>query len=232
MVAIDFHDIREHADDTHNSTDDTPYGGGPGMIFKVEPVYRCLEKVVGKEELEIRFKKQGLRIKNKEARIQKDEAVCAQQTTAQKTRIILMSPGGARFTQAKARRLAKNNRIVLICGRYEGVDARVRNFIDEEISIGPFVLSGGELPAMVVVEAVARLVPGVLGSAESLLVESYAPDKKNAASLPMSRQRQEYPQYTRPEAFEPMQGISWRVPEVLLSGDHKKIAQWRLDNMR
>src|SRR3989338_6145625 len=191
FVTIAFHNIRDYTNDKHCSVDDTPYGGGPGMILKIEPVYKCLVDVIGDPYLGDR------------ARL----------------KIILLSPQGSQLTQEKAEEFVKYERIILICGRYEGVDARVKNFIDEEISIGQYVLSGGELPAMVVVEAVTRLVPGVLGSADSLTVESYASG--------VSRQKIEYPQYTRPEVFEPLPGVSLRVPEVLLSGDHKKIEEWR-----
>ena len=195
FVTIAFHNIRDYTDDKHCSVDDTPYGGGPGMILKIEPVYKCLVDVIGDPYLGDR------------ARL----------------KIILLSPQGSQLTQEKAEEFVKYERIILICGRYEGVDARVKNFIDEVISIGPYVLSGGELPAMVVVEAVTRLVPGVLGSADSLTVESYASG--------VSRHTIEYPQYTRPETFEPLPGVSWRVPEVLLSGDHKKIEEWRRGKM-
>ncbi|MBI4359583.1 MAG: hypothetical protein HY564_00625, partial [Candidatus Jacksonbacteria bacterium] len=146
-------------------------------------------------------------------------------------KIILLSPCGRQFNQSIAEEFLGFDQLVLICGRYEGVDARVQNFIDEEISIGPYVLSGGELPAMVVVEAVTRLVPGVLGSADSLLVESHGTNKKDDGSASVSRHVVEYPQFTRPETFEPIPGVSWRVPEVLLSGDHKQIDEWRRKEM-
>ncbi|MDD5251391.1 MAG: tRNA (guanosine(37)-N1)-methyltransferase TrmD [Patescibacteria group bacterium] len=137
--------------------------------------------------------------------------------TNRSTRVILMSAKGKRFTHADAVRLAKYKRVVLLCGRYEGVDERVaQHLADEEISIGDFVLTGGELAAMVVVDAVARHVPGVLGKAESLKEESHAEEGVT-----------EYPQYTRPEVFSPKRGVKWSVPNVLMSGDHKKIAEWR-----
>lgn len=134
-----------------------------------------------------------------------------------KARVILMSAKGKRFTHADAVRLAKYDRLVLLCGRYEGVDERVaENLCDEELSIGDFVLTGGELAAMVVADAVARHVPGVLGKSESLAEESHTEEGMT-----------EYPQYTRPEVFVPKKGVAWKVPDVLLGGDHKKIAAWR-----
>ena len=151
-----------------------------------------------------------------------------------KTRVILFSAKGKQFTQADARRLAKYDQLILICGRYEGVDERVAEHIaDEELSVGNFVLTGGEIPAMIIVDAVARLIPGVLGKAESLLEESFS--LAHNKSLIVYRKNNkishkplaisyslEYPQYTRPEKFR-----GWPVPEVLLSGDHKKIKEWR-----
>src|SRR3989339_1148225 len=202
FVTIAFHNIRDYTNDKHCSVDDTPYGGGPGMILKIEPVYKCLVDVIGDPYLGDR------------ARL----------------KLILLSPQGSQLTQEKVEEFVKYERIILICGRYEGVDARVKNFIDEEISIGPYVLSGGELPAMVVVEAIARLLPGVLGSPESLHEESFNPGEGQTDAS--SRQIIEYPQYTRPEKFEAAPGISWQVPEVLLSGDHKKIEEWRRSQMK
>ncbi len=204
FVTIAFHNIRDYATDKRRSVDDTPYGGGPGMILKIEPVYKCLVDVIRNHYFGDR------------ARL----------------KIILLSPQGSQLTQEKAEEFIKYERIILICGRYEGVDARVKNFIDEEISIGQYVLSGGELPAMVLVEAVTRLVPGVLGSADSLTIESYASDSKKNDTHQVSRHVVEHPQYTRPEIFESTHGVSWRVPEVLLSGDHKKIDEWRRGEMR
>lgn len=137
-------------------------------------------------------------------------------------RIILMSAKGKPFSQKEARRLAKYKRLVLLCGRYEGVDERVAEHLaDEELSIGPYVLTGGELPAMIVVDAVARMVPGVVGKAESIAEESHAQEGVT-----------EYPQYTRPEVFKPRNGAKWRVPKILLSGDHAKVAVWRRSKMK
>ncbi|MBI4092800.1 MAG: tRNA (guanosine(37)-N1)-methyltransferase TrmD [Candidatus Kerfeldbacteria bacterium] len=177
LVSFHFHDLRDFTTDKHRSVDDRPYGGGPGMVMKVESIYKALKAVP----------KKG------------------------KRRVLLMSAKGKTFTQADARRLAKYQQIVVVCPRYEGVDERVVDYVDEEVSIGNYVLTGGELPAMVVMDTVTRLLPGVLGKDESSLDESHS----QTGVL-------EYPQYTRPEVFR-----GKRVPNVLLSGDHRKINNWR-----
>lgn len=175
LVEINFHDLRDFAYDARGSVDDRPYGGGVGMILRIDVVARALES----------FKK------------------------AHK---ILLDPRGEKFTQAKARELSKMKEIVLVCGRYEGVDERVReHLVDESLSIGDYVLTGGEIPAMVVVDTVTRLLPGVLEKSEATEIESFS----EGSNL-------EFPQYTRPEEFN-----GWRVPEVLLSGNHKEINKWR-----
>jgi len=184
LVKFDIVDIRDFADEPHKNVDDSPYGGGPGMVMMVEPIYRAVESV-------------------------RREAGSAASSGGM--RVVLLSPRGEQFTQDTARRLAGYGNIVLICGRYEGVDERVAEHIaDEVVSIGPYVLSGGELPAMVVAEAAARYVPGVLGRSESLEDISGS-----------------YPQYTRPAVFKAGGGEEWKVPDVLLSGDHKAVDEWR-----
>jgi len=180
LVKIDVHDLRKWTKDKHRTVDDRPYGGGPGMILKVEPIYRALRA------FKARKGQKG-------------------------TKILMFDPAGEEFNQKMAEKLSRYRRIILLCGRYEGFDARVEKLVDEKISIGKYVLTGGEVPAMVVVDAVTRLVPGVVGRAESLVEETFA--KKDFI---------EYPQYTRPPEF-----IGWKVPKVLLSGDHKKIEEWR-----
>jgi tRNA (guanine37-N1)-methyltransferase len=180
-VKINLYNFRDFAKSKHKNVDDRPYGGGPGMIFKVEPIYRCLKNIQRKK------------------------------SASWQTKIILLSPQGKTFNQEMAKKFSKLNQLILICGRYEGFDERVKKFVDEEISIGNYVLTGGELPAMVIVDTVARLVPGVLGKAESLLEETFC--KKGYV---------EYPQYTRPEMFKGL-----KVPKVLLSGDHQKVKKWR-----
>lgn len=197
-------DIRAYAVDRHKTTDDKPYGGGAGMVMKVAPIY---EAVINNSIFKIQTTKRGLK-------------------HAKSQRIILLSAKGAQFTQAKAQQLTKYKQIILIAGRYEGVDERVATYIaDEELSIGPYVLSGGEIPSLIVAEAVARLIPGVLGNKESLVGESFT---GTITPLRIDKQLTKgYPVYTRPEIFSPKRGIVWKVPQVLLSGDHKKIDAWR-----
>jgi len=177
LIDVGFVDPRDYTSDKHRTVDDTPYGGGQGMVMKPEPLVAAIEDVKKK---------------------------------TQRPKIVLLSPQGKLFDQAEAARLAREEEIVLVCGRYEGVDERVKGFVDEELSVGDYTLSGGELPALVVIDAVARLIPGVLGNAQSPEEDSFSDGLL------------EYPQYTRPEEFRGM-----KVPEVLLSGDHEKIRRWR-----
>lgn len=179
LIRIRTHNLREYGLGNYRQVDDTPYGGGSGMVMRPEPLAAAIDAVMAQHPKLLR---------------------------------ILMSPQGDMLNQAVVRELAQNAPgLLLIAGRYEGIDARVLSMVDREISIGDYVLSGGELPAMVVIEAVARLQPGVLGNPESLAEESFGP----SGML-------EYPQFTRPEEFRGM-----RVPEVLLSGDHRRIRAWR-----
>jgi len=192
LIEIHTHSLRDFTHDKHKTVDDTPYGGGAGMLLKAGPLAEALESVNNQQSTINSQRK----TKNK----------------ALKTRTILLSAKGNTFTQKDARRLAQYERLILVCGRYEGVDERVaEHFVDEELSIGDYVLTGGELPAMVVVDAVARLLPGVLGNVESAETESHT-----------SPGVVEYPQYTKPETFR-----GWRVPEVLISGHHGEIAKWK-----
>ena len=184
LVSVNTHNIRDYAHDTHHTVDDYAYGGGAGMILKTEPIFEVVESIKSA-------------IHSKEG--------------ADALPVILLTPQGRLFTQEIADELSRYGHIILICGRYEGVDERVRQYlVTDEISVGDYVLSGGELAAMVVVDAVVRLLPGVLGSEASPLDESHT-----AGLL-------EYPQYTRPAAYR-----GWSVPEVLLSGNHAQIAKWR-----
>jgi len=179
---LEAHDLRAWTKDRHRSVDDIPYGGGPGMVMKPEPIVEAVEAVAGKR---------GER----------------------SAHVLLMSPQGERFTQEKAKELAGESHLAIVCGRYEGVDQRaIELAIDEEISIGDYVLSGGEAAAMVVIEAISRFVPGVLGNPESTQTESFQQGVL------------EGPQYTRPAEYR---GLA--VPEVLRSGDHAKIARWRAE---
>ncbi|MDO8655428.1 MAG: tRNA (guanosine(37)-N1)-methyltransferase TrmD, partial [bacterium] len=180
--------------DRHRVVDDKPYGGGLGMVMKVEPIFRAVESI----KKSFRSQASGSRPK------------------VSKTKVILFTPRGRKFTQERAHAWAKLDQLIFICGRYEGIDERVAKHIaDEEISVGDYVLMGGEVAAMAVIETVSRLIPGVIGK-EAFLKER----KKKTGFL-------EYPQYTRPETFEPKKGVRWKVPKVLLSGNHADIEKAR-----
>lgn len=180
LADIRIHDLREFADDKHRTIDDTPFGGGAGMILKPEPVFRCIEGLTSDRRY--------------------DE-------------IIYLSADGEPFVQKTANQLSLKRNIILLCGHYKGIDERIRQtLVTREISIGDYVLTGGELPALVVVDAVVRLVPGVISDSESLLTDSFQEDLLDG------------PQYTRPADFRGM-----RVPDVLLSGDHRAINEWRTE---
>ena len=181
LLGVSFHNIRDHAVDKRGSVDDKPYGGGPGMIIRPEPIFDTVEQIYRKKN----------------------------------SKVVLLSPSGKKFTQVKAKDYSKLEQLILISGRYEGIDTRVEEGLaDEVISIGDYVLSGGELPALVVMEAVTRILPGVLED-EAVKTESFEDDFI------------EYPQYTRPEEYKGM-----KVPDVLLSGDHKEIKNWREKNKK
>jgi tRNA (guanine37-N1)-methyltransferase len=200
LIEIHVHNIRDHATDKHHITDDYAYGGGGGMVMKPEPIFAAVEAVLADE----------LRMKNEELREQEESSEFSILNSQFSIPIILMSASGRTFTHALAKELAQHPRIALICGHYEGVDERVREHLcTGEISIGDYVLTGGELPAMVVIDAVSRLIPGVLppGTAD---------EESHAQGL------LEYPHYTRPAEFR-----GWRVPGVLLNGNHAEIAKWR-----
>lgn len=219
-VEIKIYNLRDFADNKHKTVDDAPYGGGPGMVLKVEPIFKCIESIkseIGNQKSEI--------------------------TT------LLTSAKGEKYCQSKAEDLKKYSDIIIICGRYEGVDERVAVYIaDEEISIGKYVLTGGELPAMVIVDSITRLIPEVLGNEESLSSESHSRmsigecqmskknDQNNRSQTPASptgganhklQISKDFPVYTRPENFQ-----KWRVPGVLLRGNHKEIEKWRRDKRK
>ena len=179
LLTVRARDLRDFTDDRHRTVDDVPYGGGPGMVLKPEPMFRAVEAIAGEAG--------------------SPEAV------------VLVSPHGRRFSQTEATRLASLHRVVILCGRYEGIDDRVReNLATEELSLGDYVLTGGELPALVIVDTVARLLPGVVGDEDSVAGDSF------------SRGILDYPHFTRPAEFR-----EWRVPEVLVSGHHGEIRKWR-----
>jgi tRNA (guanine37-N1)-methyltransferase len=179
LIDVRVHNIRDYTHDKHHTTDDTPYGGGGGMVMKPEPVFEAVESVLGSQPTSVP--------------------------------IILLTPQGRVFTQRVAEELSHHERIALLCGRYEGVDERIReHLVTDEISVGDYVLTGGELPALLMIDAISRLLPGVLGDPTG------AEDDSHSMGL------LEYPHYTKPSEFR-----GWKVPEVLLSGDHGKIEKWR-----
>ncbi len=187
LIEFKRYDLRDWTNDRHRSVDDSPYGGGAGMLMKIEPLYKAL----------------------------KDINKSSQKKNNPKKRVILLSAAGKKWTQALAHKYSKLDELTFVCGRYEGVDARISKFVDDEISIGDYVLTGGELPAMVIIDSITRLLPGVLGNHDSIIEETHSQEGTK-----------EYPQYTRPEIFE-AEGKKHRVPKILLSGDHKKIKAWR-----
>ncbi len=187
LVGVNLHNFRDHAHDRHRTVDDYPYGGGAGMVLKPEPIFEAVETLLAQSPGE----------------------------NPADDPVVLLTPQGRLFSQNIAGELSGHRRLILICGRYEGVDERVRqHLVTDEISIGDYVLTGGEFPAMVVVDSVVRLLPGVLGSDASSLDESHSDGLL------------EYPQYTRPEVYK-----GWRVPEILLSGNHAHIAGWRREQV-
>ena len=190
LIEIYFHQLRDFALDKHKTVDDTPYGGGAGMVLKVEPLVTCLEHVLG----------------------------LAPEIARTKTRVIVTSAKGELYTQRHTERLSTDyERIIFVCGRYEGIDQRfIDHCVDEEFSIGEYVLTGGELPALIMLDSIARLVPGVLGNEESSVHESYSKEGGR-----------EHPQYTKPEVYR-----DWSVPNILLSGNHKAIDDWRTENRK
>lgn len=180
IVTINIHNLRDWAKDRHKTIDDAPYGGGAGMIFKIEPLYDCLSELT-------------------------------QSASGKKCKIILTSPRGEKFSQEKATKLSNEENLIIICGHYKGVDERIKKFFSiEEISIGDYILSGGEIPALIFVDAVVRLLPGVISDIDSAWTDSFSENLLDC----------DY--YTRPENFKGL-----KVPSVLLSGDHKKINKWR-----
>ena len=181
-VSIKVRNIRDYTKDLHKKVDDRPYGGGPGMVMSIQPIYDALKALKKKK----------------------------------KSRVVFLSPDGVPYTQKKAQQLLKYDQVILLCGHYEGIDERIReHLVDEEISIGDYVLTGGEIPAMVIVDSVVRLIPGVLGDTESLKDESF------------NHNLLDYPHYTRPQEFK-----GWKVPQVLTGGNHKEIEAWRKDKAR
>ena len=180
---INIVNIRDFTKDKHKTVDDRPYGGGVGMVMKVDVLDRTLYSLKSKAK-------------------------------SQNSKVILLTPQGKTFNQKTAQRLSKLNHLILICGHYEGFDERIRKLVDEEISIGDYVLTGGEIPAMVLIDSIVRLIPGVLKKEEAVVIESFSKMDGKAVL--------EFPQYTRPDEYKGM-----KVPKILLSGNHKKIQEWR-----
>jgi tRNA (guanine37-N1)-methyltransferase len=209
IIHVNVQDLREFTKDRHRTVDDRPFGGGEGMVLKPEPLFEAVESLLGHS------------VGNAESKSALDK----------KTSIVLLSAAGKRFTQETARRCAQLDRIVFICGRYEGVDERVAEHLaTEEISIGDFVLSGGELPAALVLDAVTRLLPGALGNEASSQNESFSllerAEKSQTGALHKAlshgRTLLDFPHYTRPADYR-----GWKVPEVLIGGNHAEVAKWR-----
>ncbi len=190
IIKIKIHNIRENTTDKHKTVDDKPYGGSPGMLMKIEPIYKTLKKI----------------------------------KLSKKNKIILFTPTGKKFNQKIAKEYLKLDQIIMINGHYEGIDSRIDEFIDEKISIGDFVLTNGNLPAMILVDSITRLLPGVLGNEESFKQDSFYEDNTT-----------EYPQYTKPEIFKYRENkkiIELKVPKILTSGNHKLIKDWQEKNKK
>lgn len=206
-LTVSLYDLREFSLGNYKQVDDTPYGGGVGMVMRVDVVVPAIEAIMGTKD-------RGLRTKGE------TQNAPSPKSLVHSPHRVLLSPRGKTLTQQRVEELAKLPSLLLMCGHYEGVDERVieGGWIDEEISIGDYVLTGGELPAMVLIDAIARQLPGVLGKEESSVEESF--------SAALGRKR-EYPHYTRPEEFRAL-----KVPEVLLSGNHAAIERWRREQLR
>lgn len=204
IIKINAVNLRDFTHDKHKTVDDTPCGGGAGMVMKPEPIYEALVSLDA-----IPFRKTNGLTKIKKI---------FNGSIKHKKRTVLLSPRGRQFDQRVAEEWSKLNEITFVCGRYEGIDQRVvDNMVDEEISVGSYVLAGGELGALIIIEAVSRLLPGVLGNEESLKEETFNDLGTNS---------KEYPQYTKPADFK-----GWKVPDILFSGDHKKIEEWKRSQM-
>ena len=187
IVEIDIHNLRDWATNKHNNIDDTPYGGGGGMVMMVEPIHKAIESLRTPESY-----------------------------------VIATTAKGNTYKQSKAKELSTKIHLIILCGRYEGIDQRVLDtIIDEQISIGNFVLTGGEIPAMVITDSIVRLLPEALGNESSPETDSFYSDDKSI----------QYPIYTKPEKYK-IDGVEYRVPEILLSGNHKKIEEWRHKNIK
>jgi len=202
LIEIKTYNFRDFSKDKHHKVDDTPYGGGAGMVLSIQPIYDCLKaiKALGKKD---NFSAKSLKVKSQKSKV----------------KIVILDPAGKKFDQKMAEKFSKLERLILVAGRYEGFDARIYKLADERVSVGDYVLAGGELPALTVVEAVSRLVPGVLGNPESLLHETH---NKISKEKEKNKKNVDFPNYTKPENF-----MGLKVPKILLSGNHAEIKKWR-----
>lgn len=204
LVEIQIIDLRAFAKDAYGTVDDRPYGGGPGMVLRVDVLHACLQSVLGKDMTE-----PSVNAKNKRHNA--------------KVRVILTSAKGKTYSQVVAEKYAhKFNHLVIIAGHYEGVDERIMHFVDDEVSIGKYIITGGELPASIITDSVVRLLPGVLAKADATQHESYSLKEYKTVKGTTKVRRKEHPHYTRPKDY-----LGIQVPDVLLSGNHSKIVEWR-----
>lgn len=209
LVTIEYIQIRDFATDTYKTVDDHPYGGGVGMVMRVDVVERAIQYAKSRLLQSVTPAKAGVQRKRKlDPRLRGDDI-----------HTVLLDPRGKTYTQKKAVELSKLDHLILLCGHYEGVDERIRTLVNEEISIGDYILTGGEIPAMALVDSIVRLIPGVLKKSEATQAESFSPSENTTLNSGCSML--EYPQYTRPAVWNNL-----KVPSVLLSGNHKKIREW------
>lgn len=222
-IKINIINLRDFTSDKHKTVDDTPYGGGAGMVMKVDVLYKALTRNMKHATCNMehatdntQHATHNMEYETDITKNRKSKIACTRMGENRKSKTILLSAKGQKWNQQKAKEYSNLDNITLICGRYEGVDERIINYIDEEISIGDYVLTGGEIGAMTIVDSITRLLPGVLGNDQSTEDESH--------SIPGEL---EYPQYTRPEIFVDNEGREHKVPDVLLSGNHAEILKWR-----
>ncbi|OQB06423.1 MAG: tRNA (guanine-N(1)-)-methyltransferase [bacterium ADurb.Bin212] len=227
LIEINLHQLRDYATDKHKTVDDTPCGGGPGMVIKVDVVDKAIGDIIKQSHMakdetrtcEISTVASAFEAEGKKKAPRNFASQAKQKKATTKSKIIMLSASGKKFTQQKAIELSKYENIILLCGHYEGFDQRIHDhLVDEEISIGDYVLTGGEIPAMVLVDTISRMIPGVIKE-ESIMNESFMNLSPETCRL---KPDYDYPVYTRPIEYK-----GWRVPEVLLSGDHKAIEGWR-----
>ena len=233
IVQINIHNLRDWTNDKHKTVDDSPYGGGAGMVMKVDVIDRALH------DLKIKNLKSEIRNKLKFSKNKNSKQISNFDSYASNYQgklpyVVLLTPQGKKFNQKLAQKLSKKDQVILVCGHYEGFDERVRKLVDEQISIGDYVLTGGEIPAMVITDTIARLAPNVLGKSESHQIDSFSMENMVESKTIKSKIKNclEYPQYTRPEKYSPVSKKfknRLTVPKVLLGGNHEEIKKWRID---